>query len=57
MDSPPVTGGNDAKYAAAKLLSMFEAQLRDGKDMVPEILEWPVTSREDTVPRDRCVPK
>jgi (E)-4-hydroxy-3-methylbut-2-enyl-diphosphate synthase len=33
--------------AAAKILALLETELKSGKDTVPEILEWTITSRRD----------
>src|SRR5258706_5849474 len=35
----------DAKKKALKILALLEDQLHSGKDMVPEILEWPIFDR------------
>lgn len=42
--SPWLAQESDPKAAALKLLGLLEEQLSSGKDMVPEILEWTVTS-------------
>ena len=45
--SPWLGEAKTGKEAAAKILSLLEDQLKSGKDMVPEILEWTVSSRQD----------
>ncbi len=44
----------DGKSAALKILSLLEEQLASGKDQVPEILEWPVTSTSDVQRLEDC---
>lgn len=43
--TPWLVSEQSAKEKAQKLLGLLEAQLHSGKDMVPEILEWPVPDR------------
>jgi (E)-4-hydroxy-3-methylbut-2-enyl-diphosphate synthase len=43
-----------AKGRALKLLGLFEEQLAAGKNLVPEIVEWAVASREDLDALKEC---
>jgi (E)-4-hydroxy-3-methylbut-2-enyl-diphosphate synthase len=45
--SPWLKAEANGKAAAVKLLQLLEGQLSSGKDMVPEIIEWPVRNGED----------
>src|ERR1019366_3668126 len=45
--SPWLGDAKTGKQAAAKILALLETELKSGKDMVPEILEWAISSRRD----------
>ena len=45
--SPWFGEAKTGREAAAKILALLEDQLKTGKDMVPEILEWTISSRQD----------
>jgi (E)-4-hydroxy-3-methylbut-2-enyl-diphosphate synthase len=45
--SPWLGEARTGKEAGAKILALLEDQLKSGKDMVPEILEWTISSRQD----------
>ncbi len=45
--SPWLGQAKTGHQAAAKLLELLEAELKTGKDTVPEILDWTISSRQD----------
>jgi (E)-4-hydroxy-3-methylbut-2-enyl-diphosphate synthase len=45
--SPWLGEARTGKAAAAKILGLLEGQRKSGKEMVPEILEWTISSRQD----------
>ncbi len=49
-----LVGEKDAKAKALKILALLEEQLHSGKDMVPEIIEWPVSDRASLEALQAC---
>ncbi len=49
-----LTKTQEPKAKALQLLKLFEDQLAAGKSVVPEIIEWPVASREDLEALKAC---
>jgi (E)-4-hydroxy-3-methylbut-2-enyl-diphosphate synthase len=45
--APAVPGGDAVKATALKILGLLEEQLKSGKEMVPEILDWTIAGAAD----------
>jgi (E)-4-hydroxy-3-methylbut-2-enyl-diphosphate synthase len=45
--SSPAGVGGGPQEAAAKICALLKDQLKSGKDMVPEILDWTISSKKD----------
>ena len=52
--SPWLAAEPDAKGKALKLLDLLEDALKTGKDLVPEIIEWTVSTRQDLEALQAC---
>src|SRR5581483_5771386 len=52
--SPWLGAETGAKGKALKLLGLFEAQLAAGQNLVPEIIEWPVSDRASLEALSAC---